>query len=106
MASTLPSANDCCSQCNGLSVTVEIVTGGVANGNAGFFAVETLAALRAIESAAINRFAILLGNEQRYDFGPAKYYYWDQNSTDDDDPFFVVVPNDNPSGPGRWVQVT
>lgn len=104
MASTLPIPNDCCSQCDGLTVTIETVSGGVATGNAGFFVMETLAALRAIASAATNRYAVLLGDTVKYDFGAAKQYYWDQASTDADAPFNVIVPNDS-TGVARWIEV-
>lgn len=104
MASTLPSPITCCNTCSGQTVTIEITSGGVATGNAGMFVVETLAALRAISSASINRYAFLLGDTVKYDFGAAKQYYWDQASTDADNPFTVVVPDDAPVS-GRWIEV-
>lgn len=105
MSATLPTPSSCCDLCDGLTVTIETTSGGVVTGNAGFFVVETLTALRAIASAATNRYAVLLGNAVKYDFGQAKQYYWDQVSVDADAPFNVVVPDDNPGGPGRWIEV-
>lgn len=103
MASTLPTPNSCCSQCSGVTVEIELTSGPTVLGNAGFFVVETLEALRAIPSAATNRYAVLLGELVKYDFGSAKQYYWDQENTDADAPLTVVVPNDNLGG--RWVEV-
>lgn len=104
MASTLPTVNDCCSMCDGLSVEIETTTS-VVTGNAGFYVADTLTALRAIATSVNNRFAVLLGDTAKYDFGPAKYYNWDATSVEADNPFLVVVPNDD-AGVGRWVQVT
>lgn len=105
MASTLPTPNDCCKLCEGQTVT--IVTsdgGGGGTTTGGLFAVETLAALRAIPSSSTNQIAFLMGNTVKYDFSPAKEYYWDPSSVDADNPFSVVVPTDD-TGSGRWIQV-
>jgi len=105
MAGTLPTPNDCCSLCDGLTVTIITDGGGGSGGAANLIVAETLAALRSQASSSNNRLAILLGEDVKYDFGPAKSYYWDAESTEADNPLAVVVPDDD-SGSGRWVQVS
>lgn len=101
MSSTLPQPNSCCNLCSGQTVTID--TSGSGTGSVvGWFTAETLDDLRSIPSAATNKWAILLGENAKYDFGPAKEYYWDALNADADNALLVVVPSDNLGG--RWVQ--
>lgn len=106
MSATLPIPSDCCSQCNGLTVTIVDNSGG--GSGSGVIVCTTLAQLRAVNSSPLTSqsIAYLLGNLAIYDFGPAKTYYWDATNASADNPFSIVVPNDKlGGGNGRWVQV-
>ena len=101
MASTLPSASDCCTPCaHALTVTIVQTGGGGGSGDALVF--DTTEDLRAYGSFGTNRYAIVLGNLVPGD-GEGRQFFWDEVGTDPDNGASVVRPDDF-AGAGLWRQ--
>ncbi len=103
MASTLPSANDCCTPCAHATPTVVVVTpGGDSSSTSQVF--DTLEDLRAYESALaeLARYAIVLGETVPGD-GNGRHYWFDVDGSDADNGASVIRPDDF-IGTGVWRQ--
>lgn len=99
MASTLPGSMDCCSPCQGETVTVTGETSVIA---VGVFAVDTVADLRGLTSVSTNELAYSIGNLTKED-AMGGWYTWESLSTDADDGIMWIKPNDlGALEPGRW----
>ena len=98
MASALPTANDCCSACSGISVTVTTATAATTT-----LFYDTIAALRAGASpTASDMLAIVRGDAAAWDGGGGDYI-WVSNSTATDDGINYIKPSDKAVGDqGRW----
>jgi hypothetical protein len=92
MASTLPSAQDCCSPCGS---TDDLIVGS----SFGFFVVDDIAALRALDDSALNRFA-------EVSTGPVTVgsYVWSPTSGAADNGTTIIKPDVSTSN-GRWLKV-
>ena len=104
MASTLPSAGDCCTPCDRAIPTIVIAGDGSGSGAGGPPVFDIIEDLRDYSSAlsAAARFAIVLGETTPGD-GNGHQYWWDETGTDADNGASVIRPNDY-AGAGIWRQ--
>jgi hypothetical protein len=92
MASTLPVAADCCTPCLGQStVSISAITG--------WYAVDTIAALRAIPAASTHTFASVGTSGSFWGL-----YRWNNDSIVADDGNITINPTGN-TNPGRWEKI-
>lgn len=97
MASTLPSANLCCTGCTGITVNVTQTTT-----QNGWFVRDTIALLRAIANASTNVYCQVNGGAV-FDDGGGGAYVWRNAATNADDGVNWIKPNDTLlANPGRW----
>ena len=94
MASALPNPNDCCNCADGTATTATTLDAyiqSVVTGSAvGFYAVDTLTALRAIATAATNKYAIVFGATP----SDLTQWKWNNSGTNADDGVNYVRPSD------------
>lgn len=105
MAGALPNPQDCCDCSDGTTVvqtTLEAYISAQVGNSAGFFAVDTIAALRALESKSTNKKATAWGNTA-VDDGYTTIWRWDASGTEADDGTNYVRPSDFTSA-GLWVR--
>lgn len=101
MASTLPSAGDCCTPCSHtLSVTIVESTGG--GGGTQGLVFDTTQDLRDYGTHSDNSFATVLGDVTPGD-GNGHQYWWDESGSDADNGASVIRPDDFTSV-GVWRQ--
>ena len=105
MASALPTPNDCCNCADGTAITAttldayiqSVVTGSTV----GFYAVDTLTALRAIATAATNKYAIVFGATP----SDLTQWKWNNSGTNADDGVNYVRPSDFTTA-GVWAKAS
>jgi len=92
MAATLPSAQDCCTPCGNTDSLV-------VSSSFGFFVVDNIAALRALDDSQLNRFA-------EVSTGPVTVgsYVWSQANGGVDNGTTIIKPTNSVSA-GRWLKV-
>lgn len=97
MASVLPSPNPCCLGCDSQEIEIE-----ESESPNGWFAPQTLAALRAIPTASTNVLAEVQGGDA-YNDGLGGRYYWMNAALNADDGMLWIKPNDRTNAQaGRW----
>ena len=109
MASALPNPNDCCNCADGTAINtttldayITSVIGGSASDVQGFYAVDTIVALRAIATASTNKIATVFGTDAP-DGKNLTHWRWDNTGTNADDGVNYVRPSDYTTG-GVWVR--
>ena len=103
MASALPNPTDCCNCADGTAITTTTLDAyiqSVVTGSAvGFYAVDTLIALRAISTAATNKYAIVFGATP----SDLTQWKWNNSGTNADDGVNYVRPSDFTTA-GVWAK--
>lgn len=106
MASALPNPNDCCNCADGTAITTTTldayITSVIGSDVLGFYAVDTIVALRAIATASTNKIATVFGTDAP-DGKNLTHWRWDNTGTNADDGVNYVRPSDYTTG-GVWVR--